>query len=69
MRFESPHCRADIVCCLLFLAVGVNHVAGAEQMSIEEIIRQHGKEAVTPNTSIEGSVKGLAPLSAPHVKR
>ncbi len=42
----GTHCRTTIVCGLLFLAVGVSHTAGAEQMSIEQIIRQHGKEPV-----------------------
>uniref|UniRef100_Q478D4 SseB protein N-terminal domain-containing protein n=1 Tax=Dechloromonas aromatica (strain RCB) TaxID=159087 RepID=Q478D4_DECAR len=55
MFFEATHCRTAIVCCLVLLAVGVSHIAGAEQMSIEQVIRQHGKEPVA---------KSIGPVAA-----
>lgn len=60
MRIDVTHCRTVIVCCLLFLTVGVSHIAGAEQMQIEQVIRQHGKDPVA---------KSIRPVASTLVSR
>lgn len=65
MRHKLTHCRTAIVSCLLLLTVGVNHIAGAEQMSIEQTIRQHGKEPVAKSIgSVASALAGRSLLVA-----